>query len=210
MFQFAEKKNMDKDTVEAQEMMGEASPSGVSEEIHVEMQSEPVEINNEFMQSNAEANKSADELESEKETALEIDWKDQCLRALAEVDTARRTIPKRIEEGICQFKSRHFLELLDLADGFDRALKKGGEDKENWKEGVESLQRILENILQKSGVSRVEAKDRRFDPTEHEAVTAIAVPGREDGEILEVIRSGWKLDGRLLRPASVVTVRNES
>lgn len=152
----------------------------------------------------------ADSGVSETPQEPEIDWKDRCLRALAELDNANKTVPKRIQEGIERFRRGHFANLLELADGFERALTQcGAGDDGVWREGVQSLHRMLMDILARSGVKPVEAKGQSFDPAWHEAVSAIPAPDVDEGTILEVLRTGWTLDGRLLRAALVIVARKE-
>jgi molecular chaperone GrpE len=59
--------------------------------------------------------------------------------------------------------------------------------------------------LEKAGLSRVEAEGKPFDPNEHEAVM------QEEGEgepvVSEVVRPGYRLKGRVLRPAMVKVTR---
>jgi molecular chaperone GrpE len=138
-----------------------------------------------------------------------IDWRDRCLRAMAELDNANKTVPKRIQEGVDRFKRGHFANLLELADGFDRALAHSDGIDPVWREGMESLHRMLIDILGRSGVKAMNAKGWPFDPNWHEVITTVPSLDAPDGSILEVVRSGWTLDGRLLRPAMVVVVSNE-
>jgi molecular chaperone GrpE len=60
-------------------------------------------------------------------------------------------------------------------------------------------------VLEKSGLERIESHGVAFDPNEHEAVL------QEDGDgepvVGDVLRTGWKLKGRVLRPAMVKVVR---
>lgn len=137
-----------------------------------------------------------------------IDWHNCYLRAMAELDNATKTIPKRISEGIGRFKRTHFTELLELLDGFDRASKHIDEAEEQWKTGFESLRRMFADIFEKAGISRISTAGS-FDPAWHEVIGTAPHPEKKDGLILEEMRSGWKLDGKLLRAAQVLVVKND-
>ena len=141
--------------------------------------------------------------------SAEVDWQDRCLRIQAELANATKTIPKRIAEGVGRFKRNHFLALLDLVDGFDRAAQHFDESSSEWQEGFASLQRILIEILNKAGVKKLDCLGKKFDPNWHEVVSTVPNPELEDGTILDVVRSGWMMDEKLLRAAMVVVVKND-
>jgi molecular chaperone GrpE len=69
------------------------------------------------------------------------------------------------------------------------------------RKGLELVRGELLSVLEKSGLSRVEAEGKPFDPNEHEAV----MQEQGDGEpvVSEVVRPGFRFKGRLLRPAMV-------
>ncbi len=65
----------------------------------------------------------------------------------------------------------------------------------------------LRQVLQSAGVEEIDATGRPFDPTLHEAVAHQETPTVPDGHVLQQTRKGYRLNGRLLRPASVVVAR---
>jgi molecular chaperone GrpE len=71
-------------------------------------------------------------------------------------------------------------------------------------EGQEATLKLLRSVLERFGVSSLEAAEARFDPEFHEAMTMIPMPGVEPGTVIEVIQTGYLLHGRLLRPARVI------
>jgi molecular chaperone GrpE len=96
-------------------------------------------------------------------------------------------------------------QLLPVLDSFELALKNfdaaGDEDTESVRKGVELVYAELLGVLEKAGLSRVEAEGKPFDPNVHEAV----MQDEGDGEpvVTDVLRSGYTLKGRVLRPAMV-------
>ena len=100
-------------------------------------------------------------------------------------------------------------QLLPVLDSFELALKNfdaaGGEDTESVRKGVELVYAELLGVLEKAGLSRVEADGKPFDPNVHEAV----MQEEGDGEpvVTDVLRTGYTLKGRVLRPAMVKVSR---
>jgi molecular chaperone GrpE len=78
--------------------------------------------------------------------------------------------------------------------------------REQIRKGIELVHTELLGVLQRAGLERIEAQGVAFDPNEHEAVM------QDDGEgepvVSDVLRTGWKLRGRVLRPAMVKVTRN--
>jgi molecular chaperone GrpE len=91
-------------------------------------------------------------------------------------------------------------QLLPVLDAFELALLNAGSDPERLRKGVELVYSELLGVLEKAGLQRIEAHGKAFDPAEHEAV--MHVEGGEPG-VRDVIRTGYRLKGRVLRPAMV-------
>lgn len=97
-------------------------------------------------------------------------------------------------------------KVLAIADDFDLAIDNRPADfaAHSWVEGVTAIDRKLRALLDSEGVKVVEAEaGRPFDPREHEAIVNVPGTGRAEGEIVEVVRRGYKLRDRVLRPALV-------
>jgi molecular chaperone GrpE len=97
---------------------------------------------------------------------------------------------------------RRFLEVID---DLELALKNRPQegDGAGWAAGVELIYRKLCAILEAEGVSAIEAEGQSFDPTLHEAITHEPHPELESGMVIEVIKQGYRLGERVLRPAQV-------
>ena len=95
-------------------------------------------------------------------------------------------------------------QLLPVLDSFELAVVnlEGATDMDKVRKGVELVYAELLGVLEKHGLERVEAPGRPFDPNEHEAVMRDE-GGEGDPFVAEVLRAGWKLKGRVLRPAMV-------
>ena len=101
---------------------------------------------------------------------------------------------------------RRFLEVLD---DLERALKNRPQEGEGavWSEGIELIYRKLLNMLENEGVKPMEIKNDFFDPNLHEAVMSEENSEFESGQIIDVIRQGYVLGDRVLRPAMVRVAR---
>jgi molecular chaperone GrpE len=98
--------------------------------------------------------------------------------------------------------------LVEVLDEFELALVAAEQrpDFDKFLRGVEIVYAKLLDILRAEGLERIDAGGRPFDPTEHEAL--FQVEG-EDGEpyVADVLRSGYRLKGRVIRPAGVKVAR---
>jgi molecular chaperone GrpE len=98
---------------------------------------------------------------------------------------------------------------LVILDDLDLALKSRPKEGDGaaWAEGVELITRKLQSILDSEGIERINQNKVQFDPNLHEAISNEENPEFESGEIIEVVRQGYKLGDRILRPAMVRVAR---
>ncbi|HEX5948458.1 MAG TPA: nucleotide exchange factor GrpE [Actinomycetota bacterium] len=96
-------------------------------------------------------------------------------------------------------------KLLEVVDEFELALMaaEAKPDFDRFLHGVELVYAKLTDILRSEGLERIEAEDRPFDPERHEAL--LQAEGETDGEpyVADVLRTGYTLKGRVIRPAGV-------
>ena len=100
-----------------------------------------------------------------------------------------------------QANGRLIGELLPLLDNFERAIEAEG-DEESLRSGVVLILRQLLDLMRREGLTPIEAEGQLFDPSEHEAVES-DTPGQSTYRVVEVVQRGYRLNGRLLRPALV-------
>ena len=99
-------------------------------------------------------------------------------------------------------------ELLPVLDSFDGAVASVSGDApemEKVRSGVESIRAQLVSVLEKAGLERIEADGAVFDPNEHEAV--LQDDGDSEPRVAETMRTGYRLKGRMIRPAMVRVTR---
>jgi molecular chaperone GrpE len=75
-----------------------------------------------------------------------------------------------------------------------------------WLDGIRLIQRKFHAILEMNGVTEIEADGQDFDPNIHEAVT---FGEGEENKVISVVQKGYRLGGRVLRPALVVVGRRQ-
>ena len=95
------------------------------------------------------------------------------------------------------------LELLPILDDFERAFGSLPVelDEQHWTDGMKLIYNKTKAVLEAQGLAEIIAKGECFDPYCHEAAGQLE---GEEGVVLEEIRKGYKLKGKLLRPSVVM------
>ena len=98
---------------------------------------------------------------------------------------------------------------LVIMDDLDLALKNRPPcgDGSVWAEGIELIVRKLQNVIDSEGIECIKQNKVPFDPNVHEAISNEENPEFASGEVIEVVRQGYKLGDRILRPAMVRVAR---
>ncbi len=143
----------------------------------------------------------------------EIDsLRNQLLRLQADFENAKKRWLKK-EAELQEIANKEVLiQLLDIYDDFERALSAAPENRDAnvYMAGVEMISKRLEGFLKSYGVTRIEAAGKLFDPEQHEAVAHEATESVPETTVLAEMRTGYLMNGRVLRPAVVkVAVKPE-
>ncbi|KAK3954675.1 GrpE-domain-containing protein [Pseudoneurospora amorphoporcata] len=150
------------------------------------------------------------------------EWKDKCLRTVADF----RNLQERTARDVKQAKDfaiqKFAKDLVESVDNFDRALSvvpqeklKSEEQSEHLKdlvnlyEGLKMTETILLQTLKKHGLERIDPDGEVFNPNEHEATFMAPMPDKEHNTVFHIQQKGFKLNGRVLRPAQVGVVKNK-
>lgn len=144
--------------------------------------------------------KELDEIRAKAEEYLD-GWQ----RARAEFANYKKRIEKEQSQTYRTMSGNIIKQFLEVLDDLQLALKnrpQGGEGAE-WAEGIELIFRKLSTILENEGVILMDAQGKEFDPNFHEAVTSEENSGFESGVIIEVLKPGYLVGDRVLRPAVV-------
>jgi len=141
--------------------------------------------------------------------------RDRYLRAAADLDNARKRARNELAEAQVQAAGGVLLEVLAIADNFERALEtiapgpEASAERKAMYEGVSLIYRQLLEMLVRHGVRPIEAVGQPFDPRKHEAVVQVPAEGEDaDGLVTLETQRGYLFGDRVLRPSRVgVAVR---
>ena len=130
---------------------------------------------------------------------------DKYLRLQAEFDNAKKRFEKDRSDLLRYANDGFLLEFMPILDNLEAAEKyiKEAKDFKAVQEGVDIIQVQIQRFLKDIGVERVKTVGEKFDPNVHEAIEVEEKSDGDDGMVVLELKPGYKLNGRLLRPASV-------
>jgi molecular chaperone GrpE len=132
---------------------------------------------------------------------------DMYLRALADFDNYRGRVERERAKAADGGKREVILPLLDVLDGFDRALAHTTEVPAGIQEGFQAIHRSLLDLLQTHRVTPFTSLGQPFDPALHEAIGAVEGTEFATGSVADEVRRGYWFGGEVLRPARVRVAR---
>jgi molecular chaperone GrpE len=132
--------------------------------------------------------------------------------AAAEFEESRARLRREIGKDLDRGRREILADLLDVVDNLDRALDAArantGNTIDALIQGVDIVRRQFLAKLEGFGVTRIESEGRPFDPSVHEAISAVpATDAVPDGTVAGVIRHGYRIGDDVLRPASVAVAK---
>jgi len=129
------------------------------------------------------------------------EFKDKYLRGLAEMDNFRKRMKKEKEEFQKYVLNEFFIDLLQIYDNLERALKaKGLENDKGILSGVEMIRKQFLDLLKKNQVLEIDALGKHFDPAFHEALSKEEREGIAQPVVMEIYQKGFTYNDKLLRP----------
>ena len=137
---------------------------------------------------------------------------DRLLRKQAEFDNFRKRAEREKSEYVAFASAELVRELLNALDSFDLAIRNASADSSasNLLKGFELIFKQIQDTLSRSGLKAIDAKGSMFDPQVHQAVTTAPTDSVPENTVVEELRKGYTLNGRLLRPAMVsVAVKSD-
>ncbi|HVM73863.1 MAG TPA: nucleotide exchange factor GrpE [Candidatus Paceibacterota bacterium] len=130
-------------------------------------------------------------------------------RCKADSINARKEAAQQHDRAHGRGKESIIEEIIPVLDSFDMAA--GGDAwlaiDENWRNGVDLIRNQLLDVLSRHGIERFGKVGDMFDHTEHEAVQEIEDVAGESGEVVRILRYGYKNGERIVRPAQVIVKR---
>lgn len=133
--------------------------------------------------------------------------KDTQLRALADLENFRRRAVREKEELRAFAAARIVEELMPVLDNLGLAVtaaKAPNAELASLVQGVEMVGQQFRAALVNYGLKEIDPAGEVFDPNLHEAVSQLPSDDVAEGHVLQVVRTGYTLNGRLLRAAAVV------
>ncbi len=129
------------------------------------------------------------------------------LRLKADLDNQRRRNEKQVEDAH-KFAAQKFIEeLLPVADSMEMGMAAEG-DVEQIREGVALTKKMFDTAMEKFGLEVVDPLGEKFNPDLHQAMAMQPSDEYEEGHVSAVMQKGYTLNGRLVRPAMVMVVKN--
>ncbi|PKL60694.1 MAG: nucleotide exchange factor GrpE [Methanomicrobiales archaeon HGW-Methanomicrobiales-4] len=144
----------------------------------------------------------------EEKTPLEIlqtehnDLHNRYLRLAADFENFRKRSARDLEYRTTSVIERFAKDMLEVADSLDRALVAEG----GCHEGMNQIQKLLESVLERQGISPYNSIEGVFDPARHEAI-AYVPSDKDEGIVCDEVCRGYCLNNKVIRPAKVTVSR---
>jgi molecular chaperone GrpE len=148
------------------------------------------------------------ESELERVRAERDAYLDRAARLQAEFENYRKRSAKAQQEYRDYALADALKSMLPILDSLDRALKTDAASLEDFRAGIELIDKQFHDALAKLGVQPVPSEGEAFDPNLHQAVAIVDTDEAADNHVLDELQRGYKLKDRLLRPAMVRVARN--
>lgn len=146
---------------------------------------------------------------AEAEERARAHW-EQYLRAVAELDNVRKRAQRDIEAANRYGLEKFAADLLPVRDSLELAVQSAGQaevDARSLKQGQEATLQLLAKALERLGLTPINPLGEIFDPTRHEAMMAQPSATAKPDTVLQVVQTGYELNGRVIRPARVIVAK---
>ena len=174
----------------------------------IKSENENLEQNSTIANDTDADNEKQNELEENLHDEIE-QLRDEKLRLLADMENLRKRSDRDRMDSIRYGNINFARDILSLGDNLSRALDAIPKDAEktetitNLINGLRMVQREFTSILEKHGIKKIEALNKRFDHNFHQAMMEIESEEVEEGIVIQEIQSGYNMHDRLLRPSMV-------
>ena len=150
----------------------------------------------------------AQESEVERLKSENAGYLDRLARLQAEFDNFRKRSQREQQEFRDYALADALRQVLPLLDSLDRALKTENASTDDFRAGVELIDRQFHDVLTKLGVEPISAAGQEFDPNLHQAVHMVESDSVPDNYVVDELQRGYRIKDRLLRPAMVRVAQN--
>jgi molecular chaperone GrpE len=185
-------------------------PQQNTEEMHNEEQ-DPAVDSGDTQQPSSESNQHSDEQTEQEQPGESLQdqlsaAQDKYLRLMAEFDNYKRRTSREYERLVEAANERLMVEIIDVRENFERALKAGKEKSEfgPFFDGMKLIFSKFEDVLQKAGLEVFAEPGDLFDPEIHDALMKTPHQSIEEGHIADIFEKGYRLKGRVIKHARVI------
>jgi molecular chaperone GrpE len=133
---------------------------------------------------------------------------DRLARLQAEFENFRKRSQREQQEFREYALSDAVKQLLPILDSLDRALMAEGVSGEDFRSGVELIDRQFHDVLTRLGVEPIAAQGQPFDPSLHHAIQMVETTEVPDHQVIDELQRGYRLRDRVLRAAMVRVAQN--
>lgn len=170
------------------------------------------EVEKEASEETASVEENATEASGEAPQEEQEDFKKKFYYVAAEMENMKKRFEREKDNLLKYGHEKALTSLIDVVDNLDRtvAALEGETDAKilNIVEGVNMVRDQFVGALKKHGLEMIESVGKPFDPNFHEAMAQQPAEGKEDDTVLMEYQKGYVLNGRLLRAAKVIVVKN--
>ncbi|MBT3993713.1 MAG: nucleotide exchange factor GrpE [Gammaproteobacteria bacterium] len=137
---------------------------------------------------------------------------DALLRAKAEVENIKKRSSKEVENAYKYSIESILQEIIPIYDSLSLSCSLSSEKttKEQLEEGNKLLLNMFKQILEKNNIKEINPEGENFDPELHQAISTIEDNKKKNDDIAEVIQKGYVLNGRVIKPALVIVIKNSN
>lgn len=143
---------------------------------------------------------------SVEEESKEVDLEREYLLKLAELENSKKRLEKQFQSSLNYANEKVILNFIEILDNLERAFKHSSSNVESIIKGIEMIISQFKDTLSKEGITDIPLEE--FNPEHHHAVS-YEESKEEDGQILEEIRKGYILKGKVIRPTLVKVAKNK-
>jgi len=164
-------------------------------------------VSNEEIERELEEAAAEEELtEVEKLTRDVAKWHEAAIRSAADLENFRKRMSKEKADAIRFGNQKLVLDLLPVIDNFNMGMMAAEQDSGSMiYMGMQMVQKQMVDFLENQDVKQVACNAGDvFDPNQHDAMSQEVSEEFAEGQIIRVMRAGYKMGDRLLRPANVV------
>lgn len=172
--------------------------------VNKEIDDNAAEVSENQAQENVEQDVQALLVEAQSQAAQHYD---SLLRLQADMENLRRRTEREIDNAKKFALERIVNDLLPVLDSMEMGLQASAQaanEQDTIRQGLEMTVKMFQDVMQRFSVEAVDPIGQKFNPQEHEAMTMQPSAEHEPNTVIFTVQKGYKLHGRVVRPARVV------